>query len=212
MNESGTSCTTFFFKEALSTLCIDSKRKELLENIAHFIGSELQAGRQVNINFICTHNSRRSQLSQVWSHFATEHFSLRNIQSFSGGTAVTAFHRNTVKTLQEKGFIFEIANSSIENPVYTINYTGCIKPINGFSKRYDSLHNQYPFIAITTCSEADSNCPFIAEAIQRFHLPFKDPKSSDGTPIQAESYLAANRQISGEIHYLFKFLSDNYPF
>lgn len=196
--------TEQFFKSALEDLKIDENRIELLKSIAHFIASELRVNRKVNLNFICTHNSRRSQLSQVWASYATFYFKLSEVKSFSGGTAVTAFYRNTVKTLQEVGFSFQIIEFSHDNPRYAINYKNGVNPIIGFSKLYDNDHNQKPYIAITTCSNADENCPFIPDAIERFHLPFSDPKAFDNTLYQSQKYLEANKQIAGEIHYIFK--------
>lgn len=198
--------TEQFFKTALNSLKLDNNRKELLNSIALFISKQLMLNRKVNLNFICTHNSRRSQLAQVWSSYAANYFKFTEVKSFSGGTEVTAFFRNTVKTLQEVGFTFQISEFSHENPVYAINYKNGINPIIGFSKLYDDQKNQKPFIAITTCSNADENCPFISNAIERFHLPFTDPKKYDNTTQQAEKYLETNQQIAGEIHYIFKII------
>jgi len=129
--------------------------------MAIFIASELKEDRPVSLNYICTHNNRRSQISQVWSEFATNYFGLNGIQSFSGGTAVTAFYRSTVKTLQEVGFNFNLKDFSHQNPVYQIDYENCEKPLLGFSKIYNDDFNASPFIAITTCSNADEDCPYI---------------------------------------------------
>ena len=101
---------------------------------------------------------------------------------------------------------FEIIEFSHQNPVYKISYKNCTKPIIGFSKLYDDSHNKRPFIAITTCSNAEENCPFIPDAVERFHLPFTDPKISDGTKLQAEAYLKTNKQIAGEIYFIFEMI------
>lgn len=196
--------TEHFFKSALENLTIDENRKQLLKSIAVYIAEQVTANKKVNINYICTHNSRRSQLAQVWSSYATNYYKFSDINSFSGGTAATAFYRNTVKTLQEVGFTFQIIEFSHQNPVYAINYKNGINPIVGFSKLYDDEYNKKPFIAITTCSNAAENCPFITDAIERFHLPFNDPKTFDNTLYQSEKYLEINQQIAGEIHFIFK--------
>jgi arsenate reductase len=196
--------TEHFFKSALENLTIDENRKQLLKSIAIFIAERVTANKKVNLNYICTHNSRRSQLAQVWSSYATNYYKFSDINSFSGGTAATAFYRNTVKTLQEVGFTFQIIEFSHQNPVYAINYKNGINPIVGFSKLYDDEYNKKPFIAITTCSNAAENCPFITDAIERFHLPFNDPKTFDNTLYQSEKYLEINQQIAGEIHFIFK--------
>ncbi len=111
--------------------------------------------------------------------------------------------------MQEVGFHFQILEFSHSNPVYKIVYEKCSNPIIGFSKLYDDIFNKKPFIAITTCSNADKNCPFIPDAIQRFHLPFIDPKVFDGSSLQAEKYLDANKQIAGEIYYIFKMIKNS---
>lgn len=196
--------TNHFFNEAFSDLKIDNDRKQLLRSIALFITNELTDNKLVSLNYICTHNSRRSQLSQVWSDFAVNYFDIKSVKSFSGGTSITAFYRNTIKTLQEVGFNFKIKEFSHQNPIYEISYENCKKSIIGFSKLYNDNFNASPFIAITTCSNADTNCPFIPEAIQRFHLPFVDPKSYDSTIYQSEKYLETNKQIAGELHFIFK--------
>ncbi|WP_299062301.1 hypothetical protein [uncultured Polaribacter sp.] len=194
--------TENFFTNAFHQLVSNEDRKQLLLKISKGILEEYKKNGIVNLNFICTHNSRRSQLGQVWGFFAANHFKL-NINSFSGGTEVTAFFKNTVKTLQSVGFSFDLANFSHQNPKYVISFDGSSKSIFGFSKRYDDKENQHPFIAITTCNNADTNCPFIAEATQRFHLPFVDPKSSDDTDLQEETYLKTTQQIAGEIYFIF---------
>lgn len=194
--------TENFFKSAYKNIILSENRKNLLLKISQGILEEYNKKGIVNLNFICTHNSRRSQLAQVWGFFAAEYFNL-NIYSYSGGTEVTAFFRNTVKTLQKVGFTFNLQNFSHQNPKYVISFEGSSKSMLGFSKRFDHQENRNPFVAITTCSNADTNCPLIPEAILRFHLPFVDPKSSDGLDNQDETYLKTNQQIAAEIYYIF---------
>lgn len=196
--------TSNFFKTALNELELTAMRKTLLTSIATFIADELKEKRTVNLNFICTHNSRRSQLSQVWAQYAIEYYKLSNIHSFSGGTEETAFFSNTVKTLQEVGFEFHIQKFSHQNPVYEIHADLFKAPLIGFSKVYDHTINQKPFIAITTCNNADENCPFIPDTVKRFHLPFVDPKASDNEPNTMEVYKNISKTIAGELSFVFK--------
>lgn len=202
MNYTSAISTKNFFINAFNNATLDDNRKDLLFKIAKEISVVYKKDEVVNLNFICTHNSRRSQLGQVWGFFAADFFNL-NINSFSGGTEITAFYRNTIKTLQKVGFTFHLDNFSHQNPKYLISFEGSSKSIIGYSKRFDNKDNKKPFIAITTCNNADKNCPFIPEAINRFHLPFVDPKSYDGTNLQDEFYLKTNRQIAAEIYYIF---------
>ena len=199
-----TSTTRDFFESAREELTLSDERKDLLLSIATKIVDELEDRDKINLNFICTHNSRRSQMAQVWSFYASTYFSLDSIFSFSGGTEVTAFHRNTVKCLQKNGFEFNVDDFSHQNPRYLITFHGTKKSILGFSKTYDNPHNSYPYIAITTCNSADQNCPFIPDAIERFHLPYIDPKEADNTENQNEKYLETSKQIAGELFFVFE--------
>ena len=191
-----------FFTQALKNIKLDEERKEVLSKISKKITKEYLEEKVVNLNFICTHNSRRSQLGQVWAFYAANYFNL-NIHAFSGGTEVTAFYKNTVKTLQSVGFDFTVVDFSHENPKYLISFKGSENSIFGFSKRFDDEVNKNPFIAITTCNNADKNCPFIPTALERFHLPFVDPKFSDGTPEEESAYLKTSEQIAAEVFFIF---------
>ena len=191
-----------FFVNAYKKATISDERKTLLLKISDAIAKEHTLNKEVNLNFICTHNSRRSQLGQVWSFYAAHYFKL-NINAFSGGTEVTAFYRNTVKTLQKVGFEFQLIDFSHQNPTYQISFKGTKKAVLGFSKFYSDPLNKEPFMAITTCNNADINCPFIPTASHRFHLPFVDPKHSDGLDTQEETYLQTSQQIAGEIYFIF---------
>ena len=202
MSKTSIISTENFFKQASKKIHLEEDRQKILFKIAKKIAKEHIKNNEVNLNFICTHNSRRSQLGQVWAFFAAAYFDL-NINCFSGGTEITAFYRNTVKTLQYVGFNFNVEDFSHQNPKYLISFKGSRKSILGFSKRFDNKINKEPFIAITTCNNTAKNCPFIPTAIERFHLPFTDPKASDGTKEQAAIYLKTNEQIAAEIFYIF---------
>lgn len=203
MVKTNTTMVKNFFEDSHQNIVIDNERKKLLVKIAKKIAANYVLNKNVaNINFICTHNSRRSQLGQVWSFFAANYFKL-NINALSGGTEVTAFHRNTVKTLTEVGFKFDIKEFSHTNPTYKISFDENKSSLLGFSKIYDDDENKTPYIVLTTCNNADENCPFIPEAIERFHVPYIDPKHADDTDLQDETYLKTSEIIAAEMFYLF---------
>src|SRR5690606_37368783 len=139
-------------------------------------------GVEINLNFICTHNSLRSHLAQIWAQVASIHFNIPNVYCYSGGTEETALFPKVAETLIHQGFtIFKITET--DNPVYAIKYEYNALPIIGFTKKYDSLFNPASaFVAIMTCSQADGGCPFIAGAEKRIPITFEDPKISDGSP------------------------------
>ncbi len=194
----------FFFETVLTSEAISEERKKLLQKIAqHIVANKIE-----NINFICTHNSRRSQLAQIWAHVAIEYYTIKNLAIFSSGTETTAFHKNTIKALQSAGFSFKIITFSHKNPIYAIFYNSKDNPIIGFSKTFKDRSILKPFVAITTCGNAEENCPFIPEAKARFHLPYLDPKQFDGLENTENEYQKTSTTIACEMAYLFSKVAD----
>ncbi|MFL2997438.1 MAG: hypothetical protein ACJZ1Q_01670, partial [Candidatus Neomarinimicrobiota bacterium] len=58
---------TYIQKVILDIDKIPNKRKKLLLDIVDYIKQGCLNESMANIIFICTHNSRRSQLAQCWS-------------------------------------------------------------------------------------------------------------------------------------------------
>ncbi|WP_010135233.1 low molecular weight phosphatase family protein [Ochrovirga pacifica] len=191
------------FEKAINTTKLTINREHILQDIANKIAEILNNKRTVNLNFICTHNSRRSLIAQTWAYYAMEYYGITNGYSFSGGTEATCFHANTLKTLEASGFKFSLEEFSHKNPKYIINYKDAEKEIIGFSKLVDHSINSTPFLAITTCNDADENCPVILDAEARFHLPYKDPKVYDDTENQKQAYLETSLLIAAEMGILF---------
>ncbi len=179
------------------------ERKGILQPLIDFIQQKVDSKQDININFICTHNSRRSHLSQAWAQAAAAHFNIPNVHCYSGGTEKTALFSKVAETLSNQGFnIFKISES--DNPVYAIKYSDNSLPIMGFSKKYDSPFNPVSaFVAIMTCSQADSGCPFIAGAEKRIPITFEDPKVSDNTSEQTQAYAERSLHIATEMFYVF---------
>lgn len=189
--------------ELLKNQRISEDRKVVLQPLIEFIQKRLKDNKAVNINFICTHNSRRSHFSQVWAQIASAYYKIPNITCYSGGTEETEIFPKVVETLQKQGFLI-LKLSSNENPVYVIKYDENSRPVIGFSKKYDHLFNPvHNFAAVMTCSQADTGCPFIAGADQRIPITFEDPKISDGTPEQNKTYEERSLEIGKEMFYVF---------
>lgn len=178
-------------------------RKAILDTLVDYIQQRVDAHQETRLNFICTHNSRRSHLSQVWAQTLAHHFGLTHLFCYSGGTEATALFPKAAETLQHHGFgIQRLAEGS--NPIYAIKYDGNAHAIIGFSKTFDDPFNpQSGFAAIMTCSQADEGCPFIAGADVRIPLTFEDPKAYDNTPQQDEKYKERSLQIASELFYVF---------
>lgn len=180
---------------------IPDARKAILRRLADFIREQGQAGRQAQLTVICTHNSRRSHIGQLWAAAAAAWCGLEVVKSFSGGTEATAFHPNAVAALQRAGF--EISRKAEgKNPVYEARYSGERPALEVFSKRFgDDANPDKGFAAIMVCSEADEACPFVPGAAIRLSLPFEDPKRADGTPEEEQAYDEACRLIAREFCY-----------
>ena len=182
---------------------ISEERKTVLQPLIDFIQTKANNKQEIRLNLICTHNSRRSHLSQVWAQTAAAYYDIKNVFCYSGGTEATALFPMAAQTLVQQGFqIKTIAEGN--NPVYAIKYTENAHPIIGFSKTFDSNFNpKSEFAAIMTCSQADGGCPFIAGAEKRIPITFEDPKAFDNTPQQAEKYEERSIQIGTELFYVF---------
>ena len=189
--------------EQLQLQTISEERKRILQPLINFIQQKNNNKEPININFICTHNSRRSHFSQVWAQVAATHFNIPNVTCYSGGTEETALFPKVVETLTNQGFIV-LKLSETANPIYAIKYSDNILPVIGFSKKYDNLFNPISkFAAIMTCSQADNGCPFIAGAEERIPITFEDPKISDNTAEQTKIYSERSLQIATEMFYVF---------
>ena len=185
---------------------ISDQRKELLKPLKEYLSSKIKQKSVVNLNFICTHNSRRSQLSEVWAKIIGDFYGL-NINTFSGGIEITACNERTINSLSRLGF--KIKNLGGENPHYEIKYADNKTPITLFSKLYDDPANpKTGFAAVMSCSHADENCPFIPGAEKRISLPYEDPKAYDNTADEAKIYDERSIQIATEMKYVFSGLLD----
>ena len=181
---------------------IPDDRKLALERVAIFIAERMAAGGPIELTFICTHNSRRSHMAQLWAAAAATHYGVTGVETYSGGTEATSFNPRAVEALKRVGFVIE--NPGGENPPYRVRYSEDAPTIECFSKTYGHPFNpQRDFVAVMTCSQADRACPVVHGAALRVPIAYDDPKASDGTPEEASTYDARCRQIGAEMLYLF---------
>ncbi|WP_396634671.1 low molecular weight phosphatase family protein [Maribacter sp. R86514] len=187
----------------LNTDSITADRKVVLQPLVDYIQEKTNANEEIRINFICTHNSRRSHLSQVWAQTMANYYGIKNVFCYSGGTEATALFPMVAETLKNQGFQIQKL-SETSNPVYAIKFSENEYPVIGFSKSYEDPFNpSAQFAAVMTCSQADDGCPFIAGAEKRVPITFEDPKAFDNTPQQAEKYAERSIQIATELFYIF---------
>ncbi|PIQ48493.1 MAG: protein-tyrosine-phosphatase [Cytophagales bacterium CG12_big_fil_rev_8_21_14_0_65_40_12] len=180
---------------------IKEERFPQLQAMVDFVQNKLDNELPIQLNFICTHNSRRSQLAQIWAQTISAYFGIET-SCFSGGVEVTAFNENAVNAIKAAGFKIESTGNT--NPIYEVSYSDSSPNIKAFSKKFDDAPNPNSgFAAIMTCSHADENCPFIPGAEIRIPLRYDDPKAFDGTDLMEAKYLERSKEIATEMLYVF---------
>lgn len=179
------------------------ERRLMLSQLTDFIQTRRASNLPVYLNFICTHNSRRSHLAQLWAQAAAHYYQVPNVICFSGGTEATAFNPRAVKAMQEAGFSITMTKDG-ENPNYEVRFAEGVAPVIAFSKKYDDPFNHNKdFAAVMTCSHADENCPVVIGASARIALTYDDPKNFDGTPLEEIKYAERVQEIGRELLFAF---------
>ncbi len=189
--------------DTIALMEVSSERKIILQALIDYIQPKVVDCEAIRLNFICTHNSRRSHLSQVWAQTMAHYFGLTQVYCYSGGTEATAMFPKVAETLASQGFQIQSLSEGT-NPVYALKYTENETPIICFSKTFDDAFNpSSQYAAIMTCSSADEACPFIAGADQRLPIRYDDPKAFDGTESMDLKYQERSLEIAAEMYYVF---------
>lgn len=187
---------------------IPEDRRKDLEELAAITARHLAADRAADLTFICTHNSRRSHLSQVLAQTAAYYYGVTGIHCHSGGTEATACNPRTIEAFKRAGF--EVADTTGgNNPVYEIRIANNEEPLRAWSKVYNQDGNPTAgYVGVMTCTHADENCPIVVGAADRFSLPFVDPKEADDTPAEAATYDERLHQIGSEMFHFIAAVKD----
>ncbi len=195
--------TTYVQARIVEFDAIPEPRRERLVQLADEIRRLRESKSPVRLTFICTHNSRRSHFGQVWAAVAAEQYGLRDVSTFSGGTEATACNTRTIAALRRAGLMIDVPGTG-ENPRYSIQFASNAPNVTCFSKVYsDSSNPQNGFIAVMTCSDAETRCPVVMGAASRFAITYDDPKQADDTAEEAARYDERCRQIAREMLFVF---------
>lgn len=187
----------------IKEISVPKDRKDVLQTLVEYIQNKVNANEEIRLNFICTHNSRRSHLSQIWAQTMAFQFGIKNVFCYSGGTEATAMFPKVAETLSNQGFQIEKVSQE-QNPVYTIKFDQNQHPVICFSKTYfDDFNPKNNFAAIMTCSNADEGCPMVFGAEARFPIKYDDPKAFDETEQMNEKYTERSLQIASEMYFVF---------
>lgn len=182
---------------------IPPDRKSDLAKVAQYVQGCVTKSLPAKLTFICTHNSRRSHLSQIWAQVAAEYYGIRNVETFSGGTEATAFNPRAVAAMQPCGLKITTTNADTSNPHYEVRTHDGAKAQICFSKVYDAPPNPTKgYCAIVTCSQADEACPLVMGCDLRMPIRYEDPKIADDTDQEASLYDERSRQICREMLFM----------
>ncbi len=183
---------------------ISEERKLVLKKLSDYISKKFETGKTPKMTVICTHNSRRSHLGQLWLSVGVEYYGLPTVETFSGGTEATAFNIRAVNAMRKIGFEIEADNADATNPDYQIKWSTHMDSYHAFSKKYETAPNPTEnFAAIMVCNSADKGCPIVSGCDFRLSLPFDDPKAFDDTDLEAAKYTERAEQICREMLYVF---------
>lgn len=185
-----------------------ASRLEELDALAALFNAHSKDG--LAVNFICTHNSRRSHFSEILFRTAAKYYGHENVETFSGGTEGTAIYPEVAESFKRHGFT-AVKELAPENPNWQIfhplleseDHTPFL-----FSKAYHEAPNPASgYVAVMVCDSANEACPMVVGAAARFPLTFVDPKRSDGTPECSDVYDATLKEIAAEMGYLARQLA-----
>ncbi len=183
---------------------VPKDRRVILQQLVDVVVAARDSTQPLRLQFICTHNSRRSQLAQVWAQVAAHYFGLIHIETYSGGTEVTAFNPRAIAALERAGFSISTDTLVSANPRLRVSYSSKVEPLVCFSKCYDDDANpEHEFVAVMTCGEADQHCPTIL-GVKKLALLYSDPKISDDTAHERETYDSRSDQIASELLWVFQ--------
>lgn len=180
---------------------IEAPRRTLLRPLAEHLAVRLARPGPVRTTFICTHNSRRSHIAQLFLEAAARRRGL-DLATFSGGTEATAFAPQAAAALARAGFHLR-PSAEAGDSGFRVDLEETGGSLHCFSKIHDESPNPTTdFVAVMVCGDADRDCPIIPGADGRLAIPYRDPKVADDTPRESEVYDERCREIAREMIWL----------
>ncbi|MBL8026442.1 MAG: arsenate reductase ArsC [Fibrobacteres bacterium] len=129
--------------------------------------------KKLNILFLCTGNSCRSQMAEGWAR----HLKGDVIEAYSAGIETHGLNQNAVKVMNEAGV--DISSHTSKNV-------------------RDLMNIQFDFV-ITVCGHADENCPLFPGKAKVVHKGFDDPPKLAKNAGSEEEALSHYRRVRDEI-------------
>ena len=141
---------------------------------------------KLNILFLCTGNSCRSQMAEAFAR----HLKGDQLTPYSAGVTATQLNPHAVTVMKELGIDMTADQSS---------------------KTMDSLLQTPIDVVVTVCSHAHETCPAFPAAARIVHHGFEDPPHLTADMPDGEEKLAVYRRVRDEIKNYILTLPDSLP-
>lgn len=138
---------------------------------------------QLNIMFLCTGNSCRSQMAEGW----TNHLKGRVIKCRSAGIETHGLNPLAVKAMAEAGV--DISHHE--------------------SKLVDELLDKPIDFVVTVCGHAHETCPFFPGKAKIVHVGFDDPPALAKSETTEEGAMVHYRRVRDEIRVFVESLPES---
>lgn len=121
----------------------------------------------INILYLCTGNSCRSQIAEGW----TRHLADNRFQTNSAGIEAHGKNPRAISIMQEAGIDISGQESTIVN---------------------EEMLNSAD-VVVTVCGHADEQCPVLPPGVKKVHWPLTDPAKASGTETEITNEFRATR-------------------
>lgn len=119
----------------------------------------------MNLLFLCTGNSCRSQMAEGWARYlAAKSISPLQLEVRSAGLEAHGLNERAVAAMQKQGVDISSQTSDILN---------------------DEMVD-WADMVITVCADADENCPLLPARLKKRHMGFIDPAKATGSDAEIE--------------------------
>ncbi len=138
-------------------------------------------GHMLNILYLCTGNSCRSQIAEGW----TRALGNDRVKVQSAGIEAHGKNPRAISIMQEAGIDISGQESTIVN-----------------NRMLNSAD-----VVVTVCGHADEQCPVLPPGIRKIHWPLTDPAKATGTETEImDEFRATRDDIENRVRELLKTL------
>ncbi len=137
----------------------------------------------MNILFLCTGNSCRSQMAEGWAR----HLKQSEFTAYSAGIERHGMNPYAVRVMEEAG----------------VDMSGHV------SKTLDDLPGLHFNVIVTLCGHAQETCPFFPGQAKRIHQGFDDPPRLCVNMTDEEEILQVYRRVRDEIRCFVEYMPAN---